>query len=338
MVAVRMLKVFITVDTEIWPNASKWPWTPLAADRDLAREIDWYFYGGKGKEPRGVPYQLRMLADAGLKATYFVDPLFATATGAPPLRDLVSTIRAHKQEIGLHVHPEWLTDPRCEALPKFSGPILHRYEQKDQYELMRVGLERLRDANAGTIGSFRAGSWGADLSTLRALRQTGIRYDSSLNARFRSSFPDMPAAIRESTQPLQLEGVWEVPVTSFIDRPPGGRRPLHVCAASLAEFRTVLEHAADSRWFGVVIVMHSFEFVRVNQLRQRRGAASQRLLAHRFEGLCTYLATNTDRFQTCHFSDLDGDPVSDPSNAAPATSSYTRTASRYLQQAVSRIY
>ena len=72
-----MVKVFITVDTEIWPDSPKWPRTSLAAGRDLARLIDWYFYGGEGKEPRGIPYQLRTLADAGLMATCFVDPLFA---------------------------------------------------------------------------------------------------------------------------------------------------------------------------------------------------------------------------------------------------------------------
>lgn len=333
-----MLKVFITVDTEVWPDSLKWPHTPLAADRGLSREIDWYFYGGKRVEPRGVPYQLRVLADAGLKATYFVDPLFATAAGMVPLREVVGMIRAHGQEIGLHLHPEWLTDPRCEALPKFGGPILHRYHERDQCELIRVGLDRLRDADAGSVESFRAGSFGASRSTLRALRQNGIRYDSSLNARFRPSFPDLPANVRESTQPVTLDGVWEIPITHFIDRSPGGRRPLHVCAASLGEFCTVLRHAADSQWFGVVIVMHSFEFVRVDQLSRGKDATSQRLLAHRFERLCAFLGKNTDRFQTCHFSDLEGDVVSAPLDPTPAISSYTRTASRYLQQAVSRIY
>lgn len=333
-----MLNVFITVDTEIWPDAPKWPRTPLDAGRDLAREIDWYFYGGKRVEPKGIPYQLRVLADAGLKATYFVDPLFATAAGTGALRDLVGAIRGQGQEIGLHLHPEWLTDPRCKALPRFAGPILHRYDETDQDELIRVGLDRLRDADAGAVRTFRAGSWGAARSTLRALRRNGIHYDSSLNARFRASFPDLPAHVRESTQPLQLEGVWEFPVTSFIDRPPEGRRPLHVCAASLAEFQTALRHAVASRWYGVVIVLHSFEFVRVDQLSRGKDARSQRLLAKRFERLCAFLATNADRFRTRHFSDLDADPISDPSDAAPATSSFTRTASRYLQQAVSRVY
>ena len=132
--------------------------------------------------------------------------------------------------------------------------------------------------------------------------------------------------------------MWEFPVTNFIDRPPKGRRPLHVCAASLGEFRAVLEHAAASGWFAVVIVMHSFEFVRVDRLVAGKGAASQKLLAGRFERLCDYLTANPDKFETCHFADLD--PAIPPPAMQPAllASSRTRTAWRHLEQLASRLY
>jgi hypothetical protein len=109
----RLVKVFITVDTEIWPESPGWPHTPLEPDQDCVRELSWYFYGGESPDARGVPYQLGTLAAAGLKATFFVDPLFSYALGIAPLRDLAALIQKHGQEIGLHLHPEWLTDPRC---------------------------------------------------------------------------------------------------------------------------------------------------------------------------------------------------------------------------------
>jgi hypothetical protein len=334
-----LAKVFITIDTEVWPEAPGWPHTPLATGNDCARERSWYFYGGEGSDPRGLPYQLRTLASAGLKATFFVDPLFSFAIGAAPLREIVELIQRNGQEVGLHLHPEWLTDPRCTGLPGFSGPLLHRYSEPDQARLIQAGLDRLRETGARKPRAFRAGNWGASLATLRALGRSGIVFDSSLNACFESSFPDLDAAVRLAcTQPLKLEGVWELPVTSFFDRPPAGRRPLHVCATSLAEFRTVLEHAAVHGWLAVVIVLHSFEFVRVTRLSAGKAATPQRLLADRFERLCTYLADNRDKHQTCHFADLDEGALSSAAQPVVPTSSLARTALRQIEQLASHLY
>ncbi len=335
----RLIKVFITVDTEVWPESAGWPHTPLEPHQDCSREMSWYFYGGEGAEARGLPYQLRILAAAGLKATYFVDPLFSYALGLASLRDVVALIQRHRQEVGLHLHPEWLTDPRCPALPAFAGPLLHAYTAPDQALLIQAGCDRLREAGSRPPGVFRAGNWAASLATLRALKSNGILYDSSLNARFESSFPDIGAATREAcTQPANLEGVWEFPVTTFIDRPPHKRRPLHVCAASLGEFRAVLEHAAASHWFAVVIVLHSFEFVRVDRLAAGKAATAQQLLAGRFERLCGYLAGNSDKFETCHFADLDPAALPNAMQAAPLASSRRRTAWRHIEQLASRLY
>jgi len=334
-----LAKVFITVDTEVWPDAEGWPHTPLASTNDCTREISWYFYGGGGSDARGLPYQLQTFARAGLKATFFVDPLFSFAIGAGPLRDVLALIQRNGQEIGLHLHPEWLTDPRCSGLPAFSGPLLHSYSESGQEHLVRAGRSRLTELGAGDIRVFRAGSWGANRATLRALRRNGITFDSSLNASFASSFPDLDATVRRaSTQPLLLEGAWEFPVTNFIDVPPAGRRPLHVCATSLGEFRTVLEHAAARGWFAVVIVLHSFEFVRLQRLSAGRPGASHRLLADRFERLCGYLADNTDKHQTCHFADLDAAAVPDAEQPPVPSSSLARTAMRHVEQLASYVY
>ena len=335
----RLVKVFITVDTEIWPDAASWPHTPLGRDQACAKETSWYFYGGAGSAARGLPYQLATLSAAGLKATYFVDPLFSFALGLKPLAEVIALIREHGQEVGLHLHPEWLTDPRCPPLPAFAGPQLHAYRQADQETLIRVGRDRLVEAGAAPPSAFRAGNWGASLDTLRALKRCGIPYDSSLNARFASSFTEIDGATRDgTTQPVEIEGVWEFPVTQFIDRQPDRLRPLHVCAASLSEFRAVLEHAAAHGWFAVVIVLHSFEFVRIDRLAAGKDAASQKLLAGRFERLCDYLTSHADRFETCHFADIDRTGLSAATQAPLLASSRPRTAWRQLEQLVSRIY
>ncbi len=334
-----MVKVFLTVDTEVWPDAPGWPHTPLAPDHDGSRALDLYFRGGSGANARGLPYQLRVLAAHGLKATYFVDPLFSYALAMEPLRDVVAMIAGSGQEIGLHLHPEWLTDPRCVGLPAFAGPLLHAYEPAAQQALVRAGLKRLEDAGAEGVVAFRAGSWGASRATIAALAGSGIRFDSSLNARFAASFPDLDVdSRRDRTQPFRMGDVWEFPVTNFVDRPPSGWRPLHVCATSLGEMRMVLEHARDHGWYAVVLVLHSFEFVRVERLAAGRDAAPQRLLADRFERLCGYLASHPQDFATCHFGEIDESriPVTPPPPAP--VSSHARTAMRYVQQLASRVY
>jgi hypothetical protein len=283
-----------------------------------------------------VPYQLQVLADAGLKATYFIDPMFSFALGAEPLRAIVELVKRNGQEIGLHLHPEWLTDRRCVGFPPFAGPHLSQYAQATQSALIRAGAARLEEVGAGRIGAFRAGSWGANRATLGALAENGIAFDSSLNPTFAASFPDLPERATQ-LQPVRLDGVWEFPVTNFVDRPPAAQRPLHVCACSLAEFRAVLEHAATAGWFAVVLVLHSFEFVRVDRLSSRR-AGPQRLLARRFEQLCDYLAANRDRFQTCHFADLDPAEIPAERTLSPPMSTRGRTAMRHLEQLASRLY
>lgn len=301
--------------------------------------MSWYFYGGGGGDQRGLHYQLRTLADAGLKATFFIEALFSFALGGGPLRTIVDLVRKHEQEIGLHLHPEWLTDPRCDNLPAFLGPCMHQYSEHDQSRLIRAGLDKLHELGSGRIRAFRAGNWGANLATLRALRQNGIEYDSSLNAYFASSFPDMNGASRDVyIQPAKLEGLLEFPVTTFIDWRPTQRRPLHVCAASLAEFRNVLEHAYVSDWFAVVIALHSFEFVRVGNRPIATVPTPQRLLANRFERLCAYLTENADKYITSHFSDLDEAMVPHATRPVAAVSSPGRTAMRHIEQLVSRFY
>ena len=333
-----MVNVYITVDTEVWPNSPGWPHTPLPGDYDGSCDIDWYLHGGRGVQARGVAYQLDVFARAGLKATYFVDPMFSFALGLQPLCDLVKGIVGAGQEVGLHLHPEWLTDRRCKGLPPFAGPLLNEYGEADQRALTRAGLDRLAEAGSPPIAAFRAGSWGANRSTLHALKAHGIQCDSSLNARFPASFPDVDAATRGgATQPFLLEGVSEYPVTGFADRSPAGRRPLHVCAASLGEFRLVLEHAAAESWDAVVIVMHSFEFVRVGRIERAGAAVPQRLLARRFERICAFLAENRSRFRTCHFRDEFPCPAGREIHPPMPRSSLVRTAMRHVEQLASRL-
>ena len=337
MGGVIVLKVFLTVDTEVWPVAEAWPHAPLFADQTCEREIEVYLHGGEVDPRFGVAFQLATLARNKLKATYFVDPLFSFALGLGPLVGVLQPIREHGQEVGLHLHPEWLTDPRCVGLPNFAGPCLWQYGAEDQRRLVRAGLTRLAEAGADSVRVFRAGNYAANRDTLTALRENGIPIDTSLNACYAESFPDLAARDRISA-PSHIEDVVEFPVTFFFDRPPRGRRHLQLAACSLAEIRYVLEQAVTAGWPAVVIVMHSFELMRVGQFQNGSFATHSRLLVRRFEQLCEYLASNRERMRTSHFSDLDLTSLQDSGKAPDIISSTLRTTARQVEQLISRFH
>jgi hypothetical protein len=212
------------------------------------------------------------------------------------------------------------------------------YPEAAQSELIAVGAARLREAGGGPVHAFRAGSWGADTATLRAVARNGIRIDSSLNACYAESLADLRGRV-ELLQPKEVEGVWVFPQTHFLDRPPDGRRPLQVCAASLAEFRHVLEDAYARQWACVVITTHSFEFVRTEQLeRKGRIVGPRRLLGARFEAICKYLARHDDRFETASFRDVAPEALIAPHDKRPSESNRARTLARQASQALSLIY
>ena len=98
-----MLNVFLTVDTEIWPFSRVWPEVPLASTRSsLTPEIGFYIYGETDSGSFGVPFQLDCLKEHGLRATYFVESLFASVAGLNPLEEIVSLIQNEGQDVQLH--------------------------------------------------------------------------------------------------------------------------------------------------------------------------------------------------------------------------------------------
>jgi hypothetical protein len=332
------MRIFITIDTEVWPVSDGWPHIPLANGRRHDREVAAYLFGGS-EEPRfGLGYQLRMLRDHGLKATFFVEPLFSFVLGVESLASATEQVLAHGQEIGLHLHPEWLADIKSAGAPPFAGPSLWQYDEATQQRLIAIGISRLEEVGVAGVQAFRAGSFAAGLSTLRALAKSGFALVTRLNPCYADSFPWMPERHRW-TQPGRLEGVWEFPISHFVDSPPNGRRHMQVAACSAREFRAMLEAAEGAGWQDMVFVLHSFEFSRVDRLKGIAGRVTpRRLLAKRFGDLCGFLAANRERFETTHFASIDATAFVPSTRVAPITSNSLRTLLRKGEQVMSLLY
>ena len=302
---------FVTIDTELM-------WRHHAAGLDSATIAE------RSLEPAGVGigWQLAKLADHGLKATFFVDPMPVLVHGPEPIERVVGAILEAGQEVQLHLHPNWLG---ADAGDRGSAPQsfeLTDYSFDEQLELIARATDLLVAAGAPRPVAFRAGSYAASDDTLGALAELGFRYDSSHNG---SEHPWPRAIALPATQlaPLAHRGVTEVPVTTIEDVA-GHLRHFQICALSAAEMRDALDHAVREGHAAVTIVGHGFE------LANRAGTRPNAVHVRRFETLCRMLAQRQGALVTTHFADLPDLPLD--RDDAPLAPNALRTRLRQAEQ------
>src|SRR2546427_8724630 len=225
----QLLNVFLTVDTEVYPITPTWRKDRLR--EDVARDI----YGRVAEAEYGLSYQLEVLRRYDLKASFFVEPLFALSpdVGEEPLRRIIQEIQEAGQEVQMHLHPEWVPELPAEIAAKLverKSDVLNRSSAADQATLIRVGLETLRRCGARNVRAFRAGDYAADFHTLRALHDVGLEFDTSYNHCYLKSLCGLQMP-RPVVQPMRMEGLWEIPISFFRDWP-GHYRHTQLAACS----------------------------------------------------------------------------------------------------------
>ena len=274
--------VFLTVDTEF-------AWRHHAAGLDVETIY------ARSLEPAGVglSYQLERLAEYGLKACFFVDPMPALVFGLSPVKRMVDTILAAGQEVQLHLHPNWTGAAAGDRAASYGRFQMHEYTRDEQVALLCGATELLVAAGAPQPVAFRAGGYAANDDTLRALASLGFVYDSSHNGA-------EPAESRTGLAAAQIAPVAhhliEVPVT-VIEDAPSIWRTFQLCALSSAEAAAALDHAAAEGHAAVTIVSHGFE------LANRLGTRANGVHVRRFDTLCRLLAARRDDLPTMHFGD-----------------------------------
>lgn len=276
----------------------------------------------------GIGWQCDVLERHGLKGVFLVDPLPALVGGDRFIREVAARVLPRGHEIGLHIHTEWLEAIEASPVGDRRGRNIGDFALEDQVALLGRAMELLMEAGIPRPVAFRAGNYGANDDTLRALSRLGITWDTSHNPAYvgRGSAigiaPDASAAVRR-------EGVVELPVTTIHDRP-GSLRPAQVCALSEAEMRAALRHAARSGQEAFVIVTHSFEML----TRDRR--RPNRLVMRRFEALCEELAGNPGLRSAC-FGELDAAMADRSCSARRLPASLWRTGWRMAEQGLNRL-
>ncbi|KIO49378.1 polysaccharide deacetylase [Nitrosospira sp. NpAV] len=317
-----MMDVFLTVDVEIWCDG----WDNI--DAKFPGAFQRYIYGPTSRGNYGLPYQLDQLQEHGLTGVFFVETLFSTRFGLDPLSEIVGLVRERGQELQLHLHTEWVDESREPLLDNITGKkqLLRYFSLPEQTILIQAGAKLIELAGGQSVSAFRAGSFGFNRDTLRALAHNHIAFDSSYNAsmlgRDSGVSPDVPLV-----EPIECEGVYEYPMTVFH----GGAHSLRhaqVTACSYREMEGLLWQALESGHKAFVILSHNFELLNGSMNRP------DDIVVARFRKLCTFLDRHRDCFRVRGFCGLTPDLAA--SQPAPLTSPMWKTGLRMLEQGLRR--
>jgi len=277
----------------------------------------------------GIGYQMQRLSEHGIKGVFFVEALSSYLFGIDVLKRVVAVILEAGHEVQLHLHAEWLKWIEKDIVDTRRGLNLADLTFDDQRRLLSLGLEALVRAGAPRPTAFRAGNYGANNDTLKALAHLGFTYDSSYNHPYLGASCHIcaPDALN---RPTRIEGVTEVPVTFFEDYP-GHTRALQLCAASAAELKTVVDQSIAQQRPTTVIVSHCFELLNLRRTR------ANRMLLRRFDRYCEALAARSSKIATADFAKLSTMPNGNAAHVKPLKSSPARTAWRMIEQSVGTI-
>jgi hypothetical protein len=315
-----MTHVLITVDTELSALLHQ---QNFDSKSNLASSV----FGECRQGFFGIRWQMDVMRSHGLRGVFFVDPMPALVYGEDWLHEVVTAIVEQGHEVQLHIHTEWLEWARESPVGAMRGRNLACFSRADQLCLLRCAIGLLERAGAPRPTAFRAGNYGADDNSLRALNSLGLTWDSSVNAAYLGSTCKIGLS-PEQVGATVREGVVELPVACVRDRA-NHIRPAQICALSEREMREALHHAADNKHPAFVIVTHSFEMLSRDRKRANRSVIK------RFEAMCRTIAAHPD-LVSAGFADLNPHAVTRDNGGALSrlAPNPIRTAARMAEQAV----
>lgn len=329
------MKVYLTFDVEVWCNG----WDRL--DENFPWCFDRYVWGRSARGDYALPKTLEILRAHELTGIFFVEPLFSARFGRGALQTITGLILDARQDVQLHLHPEWTDeiDPPLLEHCQTKRQHLTYYTRQEQVALIGRGRALLEAATGRSVSAFRAGSFAANKDTYAALAELGLWTDSSLNECHDHSEASLPPRSGWHSE-CSIDGIRCFPVTVFTDGF-GRSRPAQVGACSFEELRDALDHAHASDCRHFVVVSHNFEMLKPGS------SQPDRVVESRFVRLCQYLAAHPDRFEVASLPSpgahpqVDVQPSRRPSSSGPAErrprAGTLSTVRRHAEQALRRL-
>lgn len=319
-----MTSLYFTIDTEYSPALFRRDGT-AGRRENFASSI----LGRAGDGDAGIAYEMDILERHGLKAVFFVDPMPALVWGTAAIADVVGPIVERGHDVQMHLHSEWLEFAGANSpVPGRTGRDIQDFTFDEQCKLLDYARGVLVAAGAATPVAFRAGNYGANDDTLRALATLGVRYDSSHCPGIRDAPCSISLGIKDR-DPIEHCGVTEVPV-GCIRTTRGQLRHFQLTALTDVEIQAALCHADQQGQDSMTLVSHSFELLS----RDRRRI--NRIVRRRFQRLCAALE-KMPRVTTATYTDHPPAVVMSGRASVPLPPSSFRTFHRYAEQAIGNL-
>lgn len=281
-------RVYITVDVE------------CAEERGESQPLQGYDLRvfGRFKNQRtelGIGLLMNELEACGLRGTFFTEALGSHSFGRAGLAEACDEMVRRGHDVELHTHPiQRVADYRTRGQAPAKDDI-GAYDIDTQTKLLQEGARILEECGVPKIRGFRAGNFGANNGTWEAMARAGLVVSSNYNPCYFEKNCKMRFDGAGSGLFLAPHGVWELPISTFVERG-GGQRHVQITAISLAETVDYLEKARALGIPEVTVVTHSFELCHIDSIAGQLGRPNTINLL-RFRGLCRFLKARSDDFE-----------------------------------------
>lgn len=332
-------RVYLTFDVECAEERRGPRGTVPAMDYELRA---WGSFSNQA-EPLGVPLVMDILEREGLRGTFFVEALGAAHFGKAGLAAICGAVRERGHDLQLHLHPVlerplWVSEGREPA-----ADDLGLYPESEQRAFLERGLDWFEACGVPrpSIVAFRAGNFGANNDTWKAMASCGLRVSSNQNLSFLNRSCHITGHPHANDVFNTGQGVLEVPITNMEEHA-GQPRLLQISAISFAEACWTLEEAHRLGFAAVTFVSHPFEYFFIDDVATRRARPNWPNVL-RLKRLARYLHENEDRFQVHTMNQLAQQPLSQfPMGGDPKVQRLPRGRrrlrySRWLEQGVKRL-
>jgi hypothetical protein len=187
-----MPQIIVTIDTEIGELS-----------RYARNSFEIFVEGKVNGQEVGYQFILGLLEKYGAVGEFFVDIYTHNWIGENKFVCLCDTINRRGHRVQLHTHPSMAFDN--------GRPNLYQYSLEEQVEILKFGKEKIKEWIGVFPTAHRAGMYGINEDTFKALEKVGIFYDCSYfygheNCKYQSIY---------KTEPFRIGNVTEIPVTVF---------------------------------------------------------------------------------------------------------------------------
>lgn len=235
------MKILFTIDTEVGDE-----WDQYAKPFEYLVEY-------------GVKETLKLLKKYKFTGHFFVD-IYSNKVCDGKFDSVVQEIFTQGSKAYLHVHPGIVYDTK--------RPYLHQYSEEEQSSILDDGINEWKRITGKHPIGFRAGSYGADNTTLKLLKEKGFEFDSSY---FKG---------RENCKITDPSIMKQIPVTSFTAKysffglsKERTAKP-DVNWVPLKSLKRIIQENKDKEGY-MMIFLHSFSFGNLLLQRQRKGKVKE---------------------------------------------------------------